>query len=146
MSYVRHAILPALGAVTIATLIVATIAIGAQTPPTEQDGVFSDAQAMRGQTLYTQRCAGCHGPKLEGAQAPALTGEAFTAKFRMEPLSALFIQIRYAMPPRTPPRTPPQTPSATPQGTEARTELTNEQGADLVAHILKSNGFPAGKT
>lgn len=146
MSYVRHVLLPALGAVTIAALIVATNAIGAQTPPTVQDGVFSDAQATRGQALYAQRCAGCHGPKLEGAQAPALTGEAFTAKFRMEPLSALFIQIRYAMPPRTPPRTPPQTPSATPQGTEARTELTNEQGADLVAHILKSNGFPAGKT
>jgi mono/diheme cytochrome c family protein len=138
MSYVRHAILPALGAVTIATLIVATIAIGAQTPPTVQDGVFSDAQAMRGQTLYTQRCAGCHGPKLEGAQAPALTGEAFTAKFRMEPLSALFIQVRYAMPPRPPATTPP--------GAAASAQLTNEQGADLVAHILKSNGFPAGKT
>jgi len=138
MSYVRHAILPALGAVTIATLIVATIAIGAQTPPTVQDGVFSDAQAMRGQTLYTQRCAGCHGPKLEGAQAPALTGEAFTAKFRMEPLSALFVQVRYAMPPRPPATTPP--------GAAAIAQLTNEQGADLVAHILKSNGFPAGKT
>src|SRR5688500_6896938 len=131
------------GRATLATsalvlLLVTSVSIDAQAPQrTVQDGVYSDAQATRGQALYAQRCAGCHGPKLEGAQAPALTGEAFTAKARMEPLSALFIQIRYAMPPRTPPRTPPQTPSATPQGTEARTELTNEQGADLVAHILK---------
>ncbi len=77
---------------------------GAQAPPaqptrTVQDGVFSDAQATRGQALYAQRCAGCHGPALAGASAPALTGDPFTNKFRMEPLSALFIQIRYAMPP-----------------------------------------------
>ena len=69
------------------------------TTRTVQDGVFSDAQATRGQALYAQRCAGCHGPALAGASAPALTGDLFTNKFRMEPLSALFIQIRYAMPP-----------------------------------------------
>src|SRR5688500_4596865 len=132
------------GRATLATsalvlLLVTSVSIDAQAPSrTVQDGVFSDAQATRGQALYTQRCAGCHGPKLAGAQAPALTGEAFTAKFRMEPLSALFIQIRYAMPPRTPP--------STPAGGAAATQLTNEQAADLVAHLLKSNGFPAGKT
>ena len=54
-------------------------------------------------------------------------------KFRTEPLSALFIKIRYTMPPNAAePEPPPQ--------------LTPEQGADLVAHVLKSNGFPAGKT
>jgi hypothetical protein len=46
----------------------------------------------------------------------------------MEPLSALFIKIRYTMPPAAP------------------MPLTPEQAADLVAHILKSNAFPAGKT
>src|SRR5262245_46719620 len=74
----------------------------ANTQPTRtvQDGVFSEAQATRGQAVYAQRCAGCHGPALEGASGPALVGERFTNRFRMEPLSALFIQIRYAMPPR----------------------------------------------
>jgi mono/diheme cytochrome c family protein len=139
---IRSIIGAALSTSALIFLLVTSVGIDAQTPPTVQDGVFSDAQATRGQALYAQRCAGCHGPKLEGAQAPALTGEAFTAKFRMEPLSALFIQIRYAMPPRTPPQTPP----ATPPGAAASAQLTNEQGADLVAHILKSNGFPAGKT
>jgi mono/diheme cytochrome c family protein len=109
-------------------LIAASPRIGAQTPRALQDGVFSDLQASRGRTLYGQRCAGCHGPALEGAQAPPLVGEGFTAKFRTEPLSALFIQIRYAMPP---------------EGT-AGGELTSPQAADLVAHILESNGFAAG--
>ena len=131
-------------------LLVTSVGIDAQAPPpTVQDGVFSDAQATRGQALYAQRCAGCHGPKLEGAQAPALTGEAFTAKFRMEPLSALFIQIRYAMPPTPPPTAPPTAaatvPPTTPPRADARPQVTNEQAADLVAYILKASGFPAGK-
>lgn len=135
MSYVRGALLTALAAATFIVVLITSTSLDAQAPQrTVQDGVFSDEQATRGQALYAQRCAGCHGPKLEGAQAPALTGETFAAKFRMEPLSALFIQIRYAMPPTTPPRA------------EASAQLTNQQGADLVAHILKSNGFPAGKT
>ena len=124
----------------------------APAPPTRtvQDGVFSDAQATRGQALYGQRCAGCHGPALAGASAPALTGDMFTNRFRMEPLSGLFIQIRYAMPP-----VPVASAAATPAGAvpagggdaaaPAVPQLTDEQAADLVAHILKSNGFPAGK-
>src|SRR5687768_362874 len=92
--------------------------------PTVQDGVYSDAQATRGQTLYAL-CAGCHGPALTGAQAPPLVGDAFIAKWRMEPLSALFIKIRYTMPPAAP------------------ATLTSEQAVDLLSHILKTNALPA---
>ena len=106
----------------------------AQATRTLQDGVFSDPQAARGQGLYTQRCAGCHGADLTGgAQAPPLAGQAFRFKWRQEPLSALFIKIRYTMPPNAPPN-----------ANEAA-KLDAEQSADLVAHILKANGFPAGK-
>jgi mono/diheme cytochrome c family protein len=134
MSYVRGALLTALATATFTIVLIASTSLGAQAPPrTVQDGVFSDAQATRGQALYAQRCAGCHGPALEGAQAPALTGSRFVGRFSLEPLSALFIQIRYAMPPTTPPRA------------DAKAQLTNDQAADLVAHLLKSNGFPAGK-
>jgi cytochrome c5 len=95
-----------------------------------QDGVFSDAQAARGQALYTQRCAGCHGADLSGGpQAPPLQGQTFRFKWRQEPLSALFIKVRYTMPPKA----------------DEASQLTGDQGADLVAHVLKSNGFPAGK-
>src|SRR5687768_5564735 len=119
------------------TLLLAFTALThAQAARTVQDGVFTDAQAARGQALYGQRCAGCHGPALtpgtavtgSGAQAPILFGDAFVAKWRAEPLSELFIKIRYTMPPAAP------------------TPLTSEQAVDLVAHILKTSGFPAGKT
>jgi cbb3-type cytochrome c oxidase subunit III len=173
MSYARGVLLTALAALAFITLLITSPSVGAQAgaqgggraggqaaaqapaQPTRtvQDGVFSDAQATRGQALYAQRCAGCHGPALAGASAPALTGDLFTNKFRMEPLSALFIQIRYAMPPVpvAPAPAGPGPAGQTPAGgnnaaaAPASPQLTNEQAADLVAHILKSNGFPAGK-
>ena len=177
MSYVRGILLTALAALAFITLLIMSPSLGAQAgaqgggraggragpqppaPPTRtvQDGVFSDAQATRGQALYAQRCAGCHGPALAGASAPALTGDLFTNKFRMEPLSALFIQIRYAMPPVPVAPAPaagapaPAAPAPAAAGNAAGApptipQLTDEQAGDLVAHILKSNGFPAGKT
>ncbi len=133
MSYVGHAFVAALAAFALTIALTAPASInaqGAQPQRTVQDGVYSDAQAARGQALYAQRCAGCHGPALAGAQAPPLAGDAFVAKFRSEPLSALFIKIRFTMPPNA----------------AAAAQLTAEQGADLVAHVLKTNGFPAGKT
>jgi mono/diheme cytochrome c family protein len=130
MSHIRSVLGAAVAASAILFLLAASIAIEAQATRTLQDGVFSDAQAARGQALYADRCAGCHGPDLAGgAQAPPLEGAAFKYKWRQEPLSALFIKTRYTMPPNA--------------GDAAR--LTAEQGADLVAHILKSNGFPAGQ-
>ena len=30
------------------------------------DGVYSDAQATRGKTAYSEQCASCHGPELTG--------------------------------------------------------------------------------
>ncbi len=122
----------ALAASTAGGLLIAATSIGAQAPRTVQDGVFSNAQAARGATLYAQRCAGCHGPALAGAQGPPLEGPAFQSKWRKEPLSALFIKIRYTMPP-----------GAVDADADAN-RLTPEQGADLVAHVLKSNSFPAG--
>ena len=144
MSHVRRALLAAFAAFAGVILLIAPASIDAQAPRTVQDGVFSDAQATRGQALYTQRCAGCHGPALTGAQAPPLAGDAFTSKWRMEPLSALFIKIRYTMPPTPPQSAPPGGGLATPAPVVP--QLTAEQGADLVAHVLKTNGFPAGKT
>src|SRR2546423_1377917 len=45
------------------------------------DGVYTDAQAARGQAQYRQECASCHGDRLEGggeiAPAPELAGDIF---------------------------------------------------------------------
>jgi mono/diheme cytochrome c family protein len=130
MSHLRLVLRAVLPASAVTVLLVTATPIDAQAPRTVQDGVFSNAQATRGATLYAQRCAGCHGAALAGAQAPPLEGPAFRFKWRKEPLSALFIKIGYTMPP-----------------TAADAErMAPEQATDLVAHILKSNGFPAGTT
>jgi hypothetical protein len=64
-------------------------------------------------------------------------------------LSALFIKIRYTMPPLPSPNAAPQPPSAADPKPAATTpvapRLTPQEGADVVAHVLKSNGFPAGQ-
>src|SRR5262245_37134792 len=99
-----------------------------QAARTVQDGVYTNAQAERGQAIYAKRCASCHGNTLNGAQAPPLVGDVFVGNWRSEPLSALVGKIRNTMP------------------ADAPGELTADQSVDIVAHILKVGGFPAGAT
>jgi mono/diheme cytochrome c family protein len=99
----------------------------AQTTRTVQDGVFSDAQAARGQAIYSQRCASCHGADFKGAQGPPLAGDLFLGNRQGEPLFALVAKIRNTMP------------------LDAPGALTPQQTSDVVATILKANGFPAGR-
>jgi S-disulfanyl-L-cysteine oxidoreductase SoxD len=102
--------------------------LDAQASRTVRDGVFTDAQAARGEGLYRQQCATCHGDKLEGSQGPPLTADFFFSRWQAQPLSDLANKIRNTMP------------ADGPGG------LAPPQSADLVAHILKVGGFPAGKT
>jgi mono/diheme cytochrome c family protein len=97
----------------------------AQASRTVRDGVFSDAQAARGQAIYGQQCASCHGGALAGAQAPPLVAEVFISRWQSQPLSNLVNKIQNTMP-------------ADRQGS-----LTRQQSVDLVAHILRTGGFPA---
>ena len=100
----------------------------AQSARTVRDGVFTDAQAARGQAIYQKQCVSCHGAKLEGLQGPPLVADVFVSHWHTQPLSDLAGKIRNTMP-------------AGATGT-----LTPQQSVDLVAFILKSGGFPAGKT
>jgi len=102
--------------------------VNAQATRTVQDGVFSDAQARRGQGVYADQCGLCHGDKLEGSQGPPLTGDFFISRWSAQPLSDLANKIRNTMPAGAP------------------GSLMPSQTADVLAHILKSAGFPAGKT
>jgi mono/diheme cytochrome c family protein len=112
---------------TFALIAAATVLMHAQSARTVQDGVFADAQAARGQTLYAQRCAACHGDALNGAQGPPLSGATFVSHWETEPLSTLITKVEKTMPLDTP------------------GQLTAPQVTDLVAHILKANGFRAGR-
>src|SRR5678816_1233214 len=102
--------------------------VHAQATRTVRDGVYSNAQAARGTTLYGQQCASCHGDKLEGVQGPTLTTDVFLGRWQAQPLSDLANKIRNTMPAGNP------------------GSLTPQQSADLVAHILKTGSFPAGAT
>jgi mono/diheme cytochrome c family protein len=111
--------------------LVASGAIGvthAQATRTAQDGVYTDAQATRGQALYDKQCASCHGQGLKGLQAPPLVGDAFAATWQGQPLLELANKIRNTMPADAP-------------GTVSATDA-----ADLVAVMLKVSGFPASRT
>jgi mono/diheme cytochrome c family protein len=98
----------------------------AQASRTARDGVYSDAQAARGQSIYGKVCASCHGGDLEGAQGPPLTGGAFAGRWQKGPLSELASKIANTMPP------------------DSAGSLSAQETADLVAHLLKAAGFPAG--
>jgi mono/diheme cytochrome c family protein len=90
--------------------------------------VYSEEQAKRGEQLYSEHCATCHGDGLGGVEsAPALTGPAFYSNYEGESLNALFERIRMSMPQDSP-------------GSLSRT-----QNADIVSHMLRVGGYPAGK-
>src|SRR5262245_51602024 len=68
-------------------------------PKTTWDGVYSDAQAKRGEAAYGKACASCHGPDLSGVDsAPSLTGAEFNAGWNDLPLDDLFQRVKTTMP------------------------------------------------
>ena len=96
---------------------------------TTQDGVYTDAQARRGETIYVKTCESCHAKDLGGAdQAPSLVGKDFNAEWNDMPLSDLFERIHATMP------------------GDAPGSLKPAEVADMIAFILSKGGFPAGHT
>jgi S-disulfanyl-L-cysteine oxidoreductase SoxD len=92
------------------------------------DGVFTEKQAKRGQPLFNQYCASCHGDALTGGDAtPPLTGGDFLANWNGLTVGDLFERIRRTMPQNDPGR------------------LSRQQDADVLAYILSVNEFPPGQ-
>jgi len=116
--------------VTIAALAMITAfhsKLHSQAPASVWDGAYTTAQAKRGEALYGNLCANCHGEALDGVgQTPPLSGDDFKANWNGQSVDDLFEKIQTTMPAGSP-------------GT-----LSREQNAGIVAYILKSNGFPAG--
>ena len=99
----------------------------AQSPVSVWDGVYSDAQAARGDALYRTACASCHGDKLQGkGQTPSLMGSDFTMDWRGMTVGDLFDKMQTSMPADKP------------------GSLSREQNASLVAYLLSANKFPSG--
>lgn len=92
------------------------------------DGVYTDAQAVRGKTVYENQCAICHSSDLAGQGfAPPLIDEPFKSRWQDGNLGDLFIIVKQTMPQDKP------------------ASLSDKEYAEIVAYVLKSNRYPAGE-
>jgi len=93
------------------------------------DGVYTEEQAKRGDTVYRTNCATCHGTNLEGGEmAGGLATPSFLSNWNGTDLGQLFDRIKKTMPDDKP------------------GILTRDETTDVLAFVLSSNKFPAGKT
>jgi cytochrome c len=100
----------------------------AQSPRTVWDGVYSEAQAKRGEAVFVEACSNCHARNLEGQDmTPPLTGGAFMSNWDGLSVGDLADRIRTSMPLDRP------------------GSLSRQVNVDVVAYILRFNQFPAGK-
>ena len=94
---------------------------------TVSDGVYTAEQADRGQSLYADNCATCHGGDLSGGESsPPMAGPEFLSTWKGKNLGGLFNRVQLTMPADKP------------------GSLSPDENAAIVAYILKVNQFPAG--
>ena len=94
-----------------------------------QPGIYTQAQAERGQAVYLSSCARCHGETLLGNDdAVSLVGAGFLKTWTGRTAAELFDVIRTKMP------------------TDGPGVLTRRESSDVSAFLLQANAFPAGPT
>lgn len=89
-------------------------------------GVYSAAQAKRGEAVSVANCVICHGEELLGNEAPGLVGPDFLGHWTTQTVGDLFDRVKKTMPEDHPGK------------------LSDQENADVVAYILKLNSFPEG--
>ena len=91
-------------------------------------GSYTDVQAMRGEQVYAEECAACHGADLSGVADlfPALAGDLFVETWQERSIGELFEAVSVTMPALDP------------------GSLTPEQNADVVAFMLSASMYPSG--
>jgi len=92
---------------------------------TADQGVYTSAQAARGAAVFDAHCVSCH---REGGAAPVLAGARFTKTFADATLLSVFTTIQTTMPRNAP------------------GSLSEMEYVDVVAHLLRLNGFADGMT
>jgi mono/diheme cytochrome c family protein len=91
------------------------------------DAVYSTDQARRGRQQYVRSCAGCHREDLIGdGVTPSLADEGFIEHWDKETVEDLFKRIKTTMP------------------ADGPGSLADRDYLDVVAFLLKENGFPSG--
>ncbi len=98
------------------------------------DGVFSEAQATRGEAVYEGACGLCHGRRLNGApddpdmrSTPPLARARFLRVWEGRSLATLFEYTRATMPENNP------------------NSLTEQEYVDVIAYMLSVGGMPMGE-
>ena len=112
----------------LSTLVILAVSLGrAQTPVRSTwDGVYTPAQALRGQLAYVENCQSCHRANLSG-YGGVLIGAYFMESWRDESLDKFFALMKRTMPGNRP------------------GSLTDRQYIDITAWVLLSNHFPEGR-
>ena len=114
---------------SVATMSLSYSAVAAyQAERSVWDGVYTAGQAARGDALWADKCAKCHGPDMTGGDAPSLVGSEFAGDWNGLSLGDLADRVRVSMPMDNP------------------QSLSLEQTADIIAAILHTNQMPAGQT
>jgi mono/diheme cytochrome c family protein len=114
--------------VGVAWTVGVTAAVRAEQGASTWSGVYTEGQAKTGLELYTKHCAECHGGDLGGdGFAPGLKGPEFMNNWNGLTVGELYDRIRISMPPNNP------------------QALGAKEKVDVVAYILKEDGFPAGE-
>lgn len=109
-----------------ATVAGSAIGYGQGAGKTVNDGVYSAAQAERGAKLYGDLCSSCHGAEMKaGPGAPSLAGPDFQFSWDKKKVGDLFDYVKANMPP-------------------GGASVKDTEYADIIADILKVNGYPAG--
>jgi mono/diheme cytochrome c family protein len=101
--------------------LAAFVGVAGQGAKSVNDGIYTEAQATRGEDLFKNTCTTCH-------EKSRFIGDEFLSVWTEKPLHELFHHMSTTMPEDNP-------------GT-----LQPQQYADVVAYFLKLNGYPAGKT
>ena len=107
----------------------ASVPIEWQADATVWNGVYTAAQARRGEAVANKSCAKCHNADFTGGQdGPSLVGQEVLTAWSGLTLGDLFDRIRTTMP------------------ADAPQTLSASETADLLAYTLSSNKCPTGDT
>ncbi|MEZ5288945.1 MAG: c-type cytochrome [Vicinamibacterales bacterium] len=110
-----------LGAAAVAWTVALTAAsLAAQAPRSVNEGVYTSAQARRGEATFTSICTTCH-------DTARFTGPDFVSAWSGKSLAGLFEAVQ-SMPEDNP------------------GSLTAQQYADVIAYFLQLNEYPTGSS
>jgi hypothetical protein len=105
---------------TMLTAMALLLACSDPPPSSSEDGIFTAAQAERGEGLFNTHCVRCH-------SIQEFRGPAWNSVWAGAPLSALYVRIANTMPLDQP------------------GSLGSIEATAITAHILAANGMPGGE-